>query len=157
MRIADVQTGVRLMRRAGGNLMRNLHPLYTNPGNQYDGGVGFRDDTWNNNYCCCCHADHFSTGFLFGKTAGNTVMESCIAFWYAPSKGKRHTAVMCEGKLLAQVDNMHIVFRGTEAVNTVLEIGESGGNGYIRDPRIDQNLLRKDDTVFRSCLQGVIH
>ncbi len=156
MRIADCQFGVRITRRAGGNLMRNLHPLYTNAGDQYAGGVGFRDDGWNNNYHCC-YSDHFSVGFLFGKTSGNTVMDSCIAFWYAPSKGSRHTAIKCEGKFRAQVENMQIGFRGTEAVNTVLEIAEPGGRGCMRDPRIDQRLLRKDDTVFRSCLQGVVH
>ena len=60
-----------------------------------------------------------------------------IAFWYAPSKGRRHTAVKCEGRLRAQIANMQIGFRGAEAVNTVLEVGENGGGGYLRDPRID--------------------
>jgi hypothetical protein len=52
---------------------------------------------------------------------------------------------------------MQIGFRGAEAVNTVLEVGEKGGCGYLRDPRINIGLVRKDDTVFRDYLQGVVH
>ena len=87
----------------------------------------------------------------------NTVMDACIAFWYAPSKGRRHTAVKCEGRLRAQIANMQIGFRGAEAVNTVLEVGEKGGDGYLRDPRINIGLVRKDDTVYKDYLQGVVH
>jgi hypothetical protein len=154
MRIADVQTGVRLT--GSGNLMTNLHPLYTNPKDLYAGGVGFEDNGSNNSYNRC-YSDHFSTGFLFGKSGDGAVMDACIAFWYAPSKGRRHTAVKCEGRLRAQIANMQIGFRGAEAVNTVLEVGEKGGGGYLRDPRINIGLVRKDDTVFRDYLQGVVH
>ena len=87
----------------------------------------------------------------------SNLMDACIAFWYAPSKGRRHTAVKCEGRLRAQIANMQIGFRGAEAVNTVLEVGEKGGCGYLRDPRINIGLVRKDDTVFRDYLQGVVH
>lgn len=156
MRIADMQIGVKLTRPAGGNLMRNLHPLYTSPMDQYDGSAGFVDDAFNNSYDRC-YSDHFSTGFLFGRTAGNTVMDACIVFWYAPTKGRRHTAVKCVGRFLAQVENMQIGFRGSEAVNTVLEVGEKGGGGYLRDPRINIGLVRKDDTVYKDYLQGVVH
>ena len=156
MRIADVQIGVRLTRFAAGNLMRNLHPLYTNPMDQYGASAGFVDDSRNNSYDRC-YSDHFSAGFLFGRTAGGTVMDSCIVFWYAPTKGHRHTAVKCAGKFLAQIANMQIGFKNAEAVNTVLEVGEKGGSGYLRDPRIDLRLIRKNDTVYRDYLQGVIH
>ena len=155
MRIADMQTGVRLTRRAGGNLLRNIHPLYTNPMDQYDGSVGFVDDARNNSYDRC-YSDHFSTGFLFGRTAGGSVMDSCIVFWYGSTKGRRHTAVKCTGRFLAQIENMQIGFKDAEAVNTVLEIGEKGGCGYLRDPRIDTGLLRKDDTVYLEYLQGSV-
>ena len=156
MRIADVQIGVKLTRSAGGNLIGKLHPLSTTPMDQYDGSAGFVDDAFNNSYDRC-YSDHFSTGFLFGSTAGTTVMDACIVFWYAPSKGHRHTAIKCAGKLRVQIANMQIGFRGTEAINTVLDIGEKGGSGYLRDPRINARLLRKDDTAYRDYLRGVIH
>ncbi len=156
MRIADMQIGVKLTRSAAGNLMRNLHPLYTSPMDQYDGSAGFVDDSRNNSYDRC-YSDHFSTGFLFGRTAGNTVMDACIVFWYAPTKGRRHTAVKCVGRFLAQIENMQIGFKNSEAVNTVLDVGEKGGCGYLRDPRINIGLVRKDDTVYKDYLQGVVH
>ena len=156
MRIADMQIGVKLTRSAAGNLMRNLHPLYTSPMDQYDDSAGFVDDSRNNSYDRC-YSDHFSTGFLFGRTAGNTVMDACIVFWYAPTKGRRHTAVKCVGRFLAQIENMQIGFKNSEAVNTVLDVGEKGGCGYLRDPRINIGLVRKDDTVYKDYLQGVVH
>ncbi len=156
MRIADMQIGVKLTRSAAGNLMRNLHPLYTSPMDQYDDSAGFVDDSRNNSYDRC-YSDHFSTGFLFGRTAGNTVMDACIVFWYAPTKGRRHTAVKCAGRFLAQIENMQIGFKNSEAVNTVLDVGEKGGCGYLRDPRINIGLVRKDDTVYKDYLQGVVH
>lgn len=157
MRIIDMQFGVKLTRPAAGNLMCNLHPLYTNPMDQYDESAGFVDDSRNNNYNRC-YSDHFSTGFLFGSASGNTVMDSCIVFWYASTKGHRHTAVKCAGRFLAQIENMQIGFKDAEAVNTVLEVGEKGGSGYLRDPRINKpGLIRKDDTAYRAYLQGVIH
>ena len=156
MRIADMQIGVKLTRSAAGNLMRNLHPLYTSPMDQYDDSAGFVDDSRNNSYDRC-YSDHFSTGFLFGRTAGNTVMDACIVFWYAPTKGRRHTAVKCVGRFLAQIENMQIGFKNSEAVNTVLDVGEKGGCGYLRDPRINIGLVRKDDTIYKDYLQGVVH
>ena len=156
MRIADMQIGVKLTRSAAGNLMRNLHPLYTSPMDQYDDSAGFVDDSRNNSYDRC-YSDHFATGFLFGRTAGNTVMDACIVFWYAPTKGRRHTAVKCVGRFLAQIENMQIGFKNSEAVNTVLDVGEKGGCGYLRDPRINMVLVRKDDTVYKDYLQGVVH
>lgn len=156
MRIADVQTGVKITRSGGGNLMSNIHPLCTVPGDQYDESVGFADDSWNSVYHIC-YSDHFSTGFLFGRNANGTVMDACIVYWYSPSKGRRHTAVRCDGRFRAQIANMMIGFNGTEAVNTVLAVGETGGKGYLRDPRLNGRLLRADDLTFREYLQGEIH
>ncbi len=55
-----------------------------------------------------------------------------------------------------RIADMQIGFKDAEAVNTVLEIGEKGGCGYLRDPRIDTGLLRKDDTVYLEYLQGSV-
>ena len=145
MRIADVQTGVRLT--GSGNLMTNLHPLYTNPKDLYAGGVGFEDNGSNNSYNRC-YSDHFSTGFLFGKSGDGAVMDACIAYWYAPSKGFRHTAIRCAGRFQAHVSDMKVGFRGTEAVNTVLEVGEEGGRGYLRDLRVDRRLVNETNKTY---------
>ena len=150
MRIADVQTGVRLA--GNGNLMTNVHPLYTNPADQYSKGVGFHDLGRNNSYNRC-YSDHFSTGFLFGRKNGGAVLDACIAFWYAPSKGCRHTAIRCEGRFTAHVSDMEIGFRGTEAVNTVLEAGKPGGNGYLRDLRMDDRLVNETAKAYLQYLK----
>ena len=43
---------------------------------------------------------------------------------------------------------MQIGFRGNEAVNTVLEVAKEGGNGYLRDLRINKRLVREDDKAY---------
>lgn len=145
MRIADVQTGVRLT--GSGNFMTNLHPLYANPMDQYDDSVGFYD-TGNDNSYNRCYSDHFSTGFLFGAKSRSAVMTACIAYWYAPNKGRRHTAIRCEGAFNACVSDMMVGFRGAEALNTVLKTGAEGGRGYIRDTRVDERLVNETEKEY---------
>lgn len=150
MRIADVQTGVEIW--GGGNLLTNVHPLWTNPGDQYADGVGFRDNAGNTSYSRC-YADHFTVGWLFGAKAFNAVLDACIAYWYAPSPGMRHTAIKCETQFRAQVSGMQIGFKGTEALNTVLEVGEPGGWGFLRDLRMDERLLNNTGENWREYLR----
>lgn len=145
MRIADVQTGVRLS--GNGNLMTNLHPLYTNPIDQYADSCGFDDSGRNNSYNRC-YSDHFSTAWRFGDADGQAVLDACIAYWYAPSKGLRHTAIRCAGKFTAHVSDMQIGFRGTDAVNTVLDLAKDGGSGYLRDLRMDERLVNETPKAY---------
>ena len=145
MRIADVQVGVRL--RSNTNMLTSIHPLYTNPMDQYDGSAGFEDRGFHNSYDRC-YSDHFSTGFFFGRQGGFAVLRACVSYWYAPCKGKRHTAIGCERKFTANVSDMHIGFNGTEAVNTVLEVRKDGGCGYIRDIRMDERLVNENEKQY---------
>ena len=126
LRIADCRVGVRI--RGGGNRLTNVHPLWTNPKDQYPGGIGFDDGSSNNSYICC-YADHFSTGWRFRKGSGIAVLQQCINFWYAPTPGQRHTAIRCDGQFRAHCSSMEIGFNGTNAVNTVLAVGAPGGDG----------------------------
>ena len=145
MRIADVQVGVRL--RSNTNMLTSIHPLYTNPMDQYDGSAGFEDRGFHNSYDRC-YSDHFSTGFFFGRQGGFAVLRACVSYWYAPCKGKRHTAIGCEREFTANVSDMHIGFNGTEAVNTVLEVRKDGGCGYIRDIRMDERLVNEKEKQY---------
>lgn len=151
MRIADVQTGLKFT--GSGNLLMNLHPLYTSSKEQYAESIGFHDLGRNNTYNRC-YSDHFSTGFLFGRETGGAVLDACIAFWYAPSKGFRHTAIRCEGKFSAHVSDMMIGFRGAEAVNTVLEVGENDGSGYLRDIKVDKRLINETTKTYLQYVEG---
>lgn len=155
MRIADCRVGVRL-RRGGGNRFTNVHPLWTNPGDQYDGGIGFDDGTADNSYICC-YSDHFETGWRFRKSSGRSVMMQCIAFWYSPSPGHRHVAIKSDGRFRAQCTDMQIGFRGDKASNAILDCGIPGGDGYISDPRVFEGLLNDPGDDFRDYLRGTVH
>ena len=154
MRIADCRVGVRM--RGGGNLLTNVHPLWTNPGDQYDGGIGFDDSSRNNSYIRC-YADHFASGWRFRKGAGPAVMDGCICFWYAPSPGHPHTGIKCDGTFEAMVTGMQFGFKNRQAVNTVLSVAMQGGKGFIADPRLYENLLNDPAESFRDYLRGAIH
>ena len=154
LRIADCRTGVRL--RGGGNRLTNVHPLWTSPMAQYEGGIGFDDGSSDNTYICS-YADHFETGWRFRKGSGPAVMQQCIAFWYAPNPGHRHTAIRCDGAFRALCSDMQIGFRGDQARNTVLAVGAPGGDGYFADPCLGEGLLNDPDDTFRDYLRGRIH
>ena len=154
MRIADCRVGVRM--RAGGNLLTNIHPLWTNPADQYDGGIGFDDSTSNNSYIRC-YADHFATGWRFRKGAGVAVMDGCICFWYAPTPGHPHTAIKCDGTFEAMITGMWFGFKDRRAVNTVLSVAVPGGKGFIADPRLYEDKLNDPADTFRDYLRGAIH
>ena len=154
MRIADCRVGVRI--RGGGNRLTNVHPLWTNPREQYEGGIGFDEGGSNNSYICS-YSDHFETGWRFRKSSDIAVMQQCICFWYAPSPGCRHTAIRCDGTFRALCSDMQIGFHGDKALNTVLEVGAPGGDGFIADPRLYEGLLNNPGDVFRDYLRGRVH
>ena len=150
MRIADCQIGVRI--RAGGNLLTNVHPLWTSPADQYDGGIGF-DVGADNCSFLRCYSDHFSTGWRFRKGSDRCVLDGCIAFWYAATPGRRHTAIRSDGPFEAVVTGMRIGFKDLQALNTVLQLGALGGQGVIADPRL---FLNDPADAFRDHLRGEI-
>ena len=138
MRIAGVQTGVRL--RSGGNLLTNIHPLYTFPkGVKYEESAGFDDVTGDNSYRSC-YSDQFSTGFRFGAKAYVSVMDSCIAYWYASLKGRRHVGIGCAGRFRAHVRDMRFGFRAPAegAVQVAVAVAEDGGDGFLHDCMINE-------------------
>ena len=154
LRIADCRVGVRI--RAGGNLLTNVHPLWTNPAAQYDGGIGFDDSATNNSYVRC-YSDHFSIGWRFRKGAQRSVLDGCICFWYAENPGHRHTAIRCDGPFDVEATGFYAGFKGTGAVNTFLSVGAPGGKGFIQDPRLYEFLLNDPVDAFRDYLRGTIH
>ena len=154
MRIADCRTGFRL--RGSGNRLLNVHPLWTNPMDQYEGGIGFDDGSSHNSYICC-YADHFGEGWRFRRGSGVAVMEKCIAYWYASNPGRRHTAIRCDGPFRTLCSDMEFGFRDAKAVNTILSVGMEGGDGYIADPRVWEKHLNDPADDFRGYLRGTVH
>lgn len=155
-RMVDFQTGVWL--RGSGNFLTNVHPLLSRVSNQkfFDDTVGFDDDGGNNSYLRC-YSDQFSTGWLFGPKSGNAILDGCIVYWYDSDQGHRHTAIRCEGAFKAMVTGMWFGFRNTQAVNTILSVGEEGGKGFIADPRVREDFLNDPADAFRAHLRGILH
>lgn len=130
MRIADVQTGLRLA--SGGNSLRNIHPLYTCGGKAYNDSVGF-DDRKGGNVYYYCYSDHFGTGFVTAAGAAS-IFDKCFSLWYAPGvRGHRHTVFRAEGAFDSIVEDMRVGFNGRIADNAILETGAAGGRGVFRN------------------------
>ena len=82
MRIASVHKGI--VAHSGGNLFRNLHPLYIYedelklPEN-YLTSVGFEDE-WNDNFYDICYSDNCCTGFTM-QTSSNNIYNNSYIRW----------------------------------------------------------------------------
>lgn len=152
MRIANVYVGVKLT--GGGNLLRNIHPLFTGRWDWFEESVGFIDRAADN-YYSTCYSDQFSTAFDLGPAA--TVLEGCIAWWYSRDPGRRHTAIRCPKQFNALATNFRIGYRGAEAKNTVLEVGAEGGTGFLRDLRMDESRVNETARTYLKYKQGICH
>ena len=147
MRIAGVLIGVKLT--GSGNRMQNLHPLYAyrpSLNAVYSDSVGFLDK--GNNHYRCCYSDHFSTGFVLG---GRSVLNSCIVWWYGKpehGKGKRRTGIRCPRAFTSHVTDLTIGFKGTQALNTVLDVAQDGGKGFLRTPILDEKLVNEPGKAY---------
>ena len=147
MRIAGALVGVKLT--GSGNLMQNLHPLYAyrpSLNAVYSNSVGFLD--MGNNHYRCCYSDHFSTGFVLN---GRSVLNSCIVWWYGKpehGKGKRRTGIRCPRAFTSHVTDLTIGFKGTQALNTVLDVAQDGGKGFLRTPIIDEKLVNEPGKAY---------
>lgn len=153
MRIANVYVGVKLV--GGGTFLRNVHPLFTGRWEDFERSVGFLDFGSDNTYEGC-YSDQFSTGYAFMR-GNRSVLNNCIAWWYAKDPGRPHVAFRSEGRFEALVVNPLVGFSGTEAVNTVLDVKTPGGGGFLSDVRMDERRVRASDTAFRSYLRGKVH
>lgn len=148
MRIADVYTGVRLI--GGGNMLRNIHPLFTCGYEVYEKSIGFDDRSYHT-WMDFCYSDHFSVGFNLAPNAGG-VYHKCFTMWYAPNPKRRHTAVRAEGAFQVILRDFTIGFNKNEAINTVLEVGKPGGKGRIDDLRANEGLVNGPTDVYKDYL-----
>ncbi len=147
MRIANVFIGVKLC--SSGNALRNIHPLYTSNYENYTESCGFWD--WNgNNWYDYAYSDQFSTGFRTAHSVSST-FNSCFAFWYSPRE-KAHTGFKADEKFTSVVMNYRMGFKGTDAWNRVLSVGEDGGTGTFCNLHYDRNVV--EDTTHMAYLQG---
>lgn len=145
MRIADVYCGVRLL--GAGNMLRNIHPLYTCGADAYEQSIGFDDRNWNT-WMDFCYSDHFSVGFNLAPNSSG-VYHKCFVMWYAANPGRRHTAIRSEGEFRTILRDFTIGFKDNEAVNAVLEVGKPGGKGRIDNLRAHVGWVNSPSDVHR--------
>lgn len=147
MRIADVFVGVWL--KSSGNMLRNIHPLYTLDYTDFEHSCGFiNDESRPNNWFDYCYSDQFSVGFMLHDCV---VMQNCFCFWYSPRE-KQHICIKSE-KFNSVVKGLNVGFCGNEAKNIILQADTDGRNGVIRDLVVnDKNIL--DDDTYKKYLQG---
>ena len=155
MRIAGVHIGIKL--DSGGNILRNLHPLYTYRGDcaeveHYLTSVAFAD-TCNDNYYDVCYSDQFCTAFTMTSKSRNIYDKSYI-MWYS-SKGEVETAFKVDGKLEAIIRSPRVNFRW-DTKNTLLTVSEEGGGGMIDTPMVNSETLLENNKEYEKYLVGRI-
>ena len=150
MRISDVFIGVKLL--GSGNLMRNIHPLYTCDYTDYEHSCGFYDNTGDNWYDTC-YSDHFAIGFYMSKRVLYNRYDSCVAYWYSPRE-KCHVGFDAQDKFNGLVMNAKVGFKGQEAENLVLREGREGGLGVFENLIVRGEVSENDPC--RKYLQGNI-
>ena len=127
MRIGGCYIGVIL--RGGGNMLRNIHPLYYGKNDAYHTSIGFLDES-SVNYYDFCYSDEFATAFQ--STGGRSLYNNCFAYWYS-KRGEKHTAFRSTGAFNAEVINLNVGFGDNNATkeNRILEVAKSGGQGMF--------------------------
>lgn len=149
MRIANVLIGLDI--RSGGNLCKNLHPLFTLDFSLFDQSCGFfvRNGS---NFFENCYADNFCVSF---REAANVrdIYQACFCFWYS-SYGEQHIAFQSDGTFDSIVNNYRVGFRDNESKNIILKVAEEGGEGIFDNIFTYKRLISDDSHV--PYLQGKI-
>lgn len=101
LRIANVFIGVEV--RSGGNMLRNIHPLFYLRGAPYKESIGFsvKDSM---NWFDYCYSDQFSVGF---DTVGGGIYKNCFCWWYS-DKDPLHVAMRSREPFFGTVDTLMI-------------------------------------------------
>lgn len=147
MRIGNVFVGVHL--KSGGNVLRNIHPLYYSDYTDYQNSCGFLSERGDNWYDFC-YSDQFGVGFRT-KENGCGFYNDCFCFWYA-ARGGTQTAFKADKKFNAVVTNFRIGFRNTSVTNIILTVGEAGGNGTLDNLSVNKALT--SDTAYTAYQDG---
>ena len=153
MRIASVQTGVKIT-RGGGNLFKNVHPLYIYEKElegYFEESVAF-DVASGCHWFDICYSDQFATGFKLSKhTAVN--MNNCYCFWYT-SKGNKQVGFEVEGELRSVLRACRVDFREDCTNRSYMKVEKTGGIGFIENPIL--RCSRSDDKSYLDYVQGKI-
>lgn len=155
MRIAGVHTGI--LAESGGNIFRNLHPLYTYGGenNLHENfltSVAF-DDRWNDNYYDVCYSDQFCTAFSMQTSSRNIYDKSYIMWW--TTRDGVETAYKVNGKFNSTIRGARVNFHGAETKSSLLSVSEPGGSGILENPMVNSTACI-DDKTYEEYLVGKV-
>lgn len=131
VRIGCVFTGVHV--KSGGNILRNVHPLYYSDYTDFENSCGFLIDE-GNNWFDYCYSDQFAIGFRT-TNYGSSTFNNCFCYWYSPSGGVQ-TGFRADKYFNSDITSLTLGFKD-ETYNTVLSVGEIGGTGTISNLSVD--------------------
>lgn len=154
MRIASVHVGIQA--DSGGNIFRNLHPLYIYGGENAEDenfltSVAFMD-RWNDNYYDICYSDQFCTAFSMQSSSRNVYTNSYI-MWYT-SRGGVENAFKVNGKFNSVIRTPRVNFHN-DTTNALLSVTEKDGSGIIENPMINNEDFITDKT-YKEYLTGIV-
>lgn len=131
VRIGCVFTGVHV--KSGGNILRNVHPLYYSDYTDFENSCGFLIDE-GNNWFDYCYSDQFAIGFRT-TNYGSSTFNNCFCYWYSPNGGVQ-TGFRADKYFNSDITSLTLGFKD-ETYNTVLSVGEVGGTGTISNLSVD--------------------
>ena len=154
MRIAGVHVGIQA--DSGGNIFRNLHPLYIYSGENAEDenfltSVAFMD-RWNDNYYDICYSDQFCTAFSMKSSSRNIYTNSYI-MWYT-SRGGVENAFKVDGSFNSVIRTPRVNFHD-DTINSLLSVTESNGSGMIENPMINNEEYITDKS-YLEYLAGIV-
>ena len=133
VRIGCVYTGVHV--KSGGNVLRNVHPLYYSDYTDFENSCGFLIDE-GNNWFDYCYSDQFAIGFRT-TNYGSSTFNNCFCYWYSPNGGVQ-TGFRADKYFNSDITSLTLGFKD-ETYNTVLSVGEIGGTGTISNLSVDSD------------------
>ena len=151
MRIARVVTGVRID-KCGGNICRDLHPLYTCRNDLYAKSVGF-DIRTGDNWFDVCYSDQFRTGFRLGD-GNRSIFDKCNTYWYLTKTEMDHIAVDSLGTFNARFRDLKVGVKRGKLLGrmTVLKTAREGGRGFLQDLQLNYSEPNEPQSVHEKYL-----
>ncbi len=143
IRIGNTFTGVQI--KSQGNVLRNIHPLYTSDYTDYANSCGFLIEG-GNNWLDYCYSDQYATAFRMTDN-GCSKLHDCFCYWYSPREGT-HTAIKADRQFNSIVTNFTAGFQGDAEKKVLLSVGEIGGTGSITNLDTSENEL--SDRIYKA-------
>lgn len=145
MRIGHINKGFVL--KSAGNSLRNIHPLYTNAGNDsvFNQSVGFVVEQ-GNNWFSFCYSDQLATGYKLSKGVA-AIFTDCFCLWWN-GKVDFQTVFEQDGPFESTVVNQKIGFNGSGNSKYNVIKAEKWGHGKMINPFLPNMKLSDEDVTL---------